>query len=179
MTFEDLPEANRAGDPSAGAPVTELLDSGRIPHVNGIFRSIGTLATLHPQLPPRLEEFLREAAAAPDWAAEDVCRADPRISHHHGTVSMMQATVGLMSCCRYPAEVFTLGSTGSLGGRGGPGRRLSQSSRLFMGIGSKHALDRLHLGGYRDRGAPRARLRPGTAHALRAVGPRHIGRTGL
>lgn len=36
MTVEDLPEANRVGDPPTDALVDELLDSGQIPHVNDL-----------------------------------------------------------------------------------------------------------------------------------------------
>ena len=75
MTVEDLPEANRVGDPPADVLVAELLDSDHIP--NDLFRTIGTLFTRHPQQLPRLQEFLRKAVAPPPgWMAEDVRRGE-------------------------------------------------------------------------------------------------------
>ncbi|MCB5908309.1 oxygenase MpaB family protein [Streptomyces pinistramenti] len=141
LTLEELPKADKVGDPQADALVADLLDSGDVDGVNGLFRTIGTLSAAHPQLPPRLEAFLHEAAAPPPgWTADDVRRAEQFFAHHHGTASMMQGTVGLIGCYLSPAGAFTLRSTGRLGGQEGPGRRLSQSSRLFLDMGNKNAL---------------------------------------
>ncbi|MCD9875894.1 hypothetical protein [Streptomyces guryensis] len=86
MTVDHLPEATRFGDPPADVLVAELLDSGQISHVNGSFRAIRRLSTRHPQLPPWLEEFPREAVAPPPgWTAEDVRGVESFFSHHHST----------------------------------------------------------------------------------------------
>ncbi|WNM30772.1 hypothetical protein RKE30_10280 [Streptomyces sp. Li-HN-5-11] len=97
MIVDDLPEADGVGDPPADVLVAELLDSGQIPHVDDLF-TIGTLSTPHPHLPPRMKEFLREAVTPPGWTAQEVRRAESFFSHHHGTISMAQATVGPFGC---------------------------------------------------------------------------------
>lgn len=53
---------------------------------------------------------------------------------------MLQGTVGLIGTYLSPTGAFTLRSTGRLGGVKGPGRRLAQSSRLFIGMGDRGAL---------------------------------------
>lgn len=53
---------------------------------------------------------------------------------------MLQGTVGLIGTYLSPTGAFTLRSTGRLGGVKGPGRRLSQSSRLFIDMGNKDAM---------------------------------------
>lgn len=53
---------------------------------------------------------------------------------------MLQGTVGLIGTYLSPTGAFTLRSTGRLGGVEGPGRRLSQSSRLFLDMGKDGAM---------------------------------------
>ncbi|WP_327596799.1 oxygenase MpaB family protein [Streptomyces chartreusis] len=93
------------------------------------------------QLPERLAAFLHEAAAEPPgWTDADVEAAEGFFGHHHGVHSMLQGTVGLIGTYLAPTGAFTLRSTGRLGGVEGPGRRLSQSSCLFVDMGKKDAL---------------------------------------
>ncbi|MFJ2651470.1 oxygenase MpaB family protein [Streptomyces sp. NPDC087420] len=139
----ELEAANKVGDPKADTLVSDLIDNKEIDGVNALFRTVGTLKPgqdLSP-LPPRLAEFLKEAAAPPpDWSEADVKAAESFFAHHHGEVSMLQGTVGLIGTYLSPAGAFTLRSTGRLGGVEGPGRRLSQSSRLFLDMGDKDAM---------------------------------------
>ncbi|MYV56141.1 DUF2236 domain-containing protein [Streptomyces sp. SID3212] len=135
--------ANKVGDPKADTLVSELIDNKEIDGVNALFRTVGTLKPGQDlsQLPPRLAEFLKEAAAPPpDWSEADVRAAESFFSHHHGEVTMLQGTVGLIGTYLSPAGAFTLRSTGRLGGVEGPGRRLSQSSRLFLDMGNRDAM---------------------------------------
>lgn len=139
----ELEAANKVGDPKADQLVSDLIDNQEIDGVNALFRTIGTLKPGQDlsELPPRLGEFLKEAAAAPpDWSEADVKAAEGFFAHHHGEVSMLQGTVGLIGTYLAPTGAFTLRSTGRLGGVDGPGRRLSQSSRLFIDMGNKNAM---------------------------------------
>ncbi|MFD6874576.1 MULTISPECIES: oxygenase MpaB family protein [unclassified Streptomyces] len=139
----ELEAANKVGDPKADQMVADLIDNKEIDGVNALFRTIGTLKPGQDlsELPPRLAEFLKEAAAGPpDWSEADVKAAESFFAHHHGEVSMLQGTVGLIGTYLSPTGAFTLRSTGRLGGVQGPGRRLSQSSRLFLDMGNKNAL---------------------------------------
>ncbi|MDI3388108.1 oxygenase MpaB family protein [Streptomyces sp. B-S-A8] len=139
----EMEAANQAGDPSADALVSDLIDSEQVDGVNGLFRTIGTLKPHQDlsQLPAPLAEFLREAAQEPpDWTEADAAAAEGFFDHHHGVVSMLQGTVGLIGTYLSPTGAFTLRSTGRLGGVEGPGRRLSQSSRLFVDMGNRGAL---------------------------------------
>ncbi|MFD7712783.1 oxygenase MpaB family protein, partial [Streptomyces sp. NPDC059786] len=105
-----------------------------------------TVATLkHGQdrsgLPPRLAEFLSAAEAEPPgWSDADVRAAEKFFSRHRGEVAMLQGTVGLIGTYLSPTGAFTLRSTGRLGGVDGPGRRLSQSSRLFIDMDKQGAM---------------------------------------
>ncbi|WP_223291211.1 oxygenase MpaB family protein [Streptomyces avicenniae] len=140
---EELDAANQVGDPAADALVADLLADGEIDGVNALFRTIGTLKPHQDlsRLPERLAQFLHEAAAPPpDWSEADVKAAEGFFAHHHGEMSMLQGTVGLIGTYLSPTGAFTLRSTGRLGGVEGPGRRLSQSSRLFIDMGDKDAL---------------------------------------
>ncbi|WP_308120313.1 oxygenase MpaB family protein [Streptomyces bambusae] len=140
---QELEAASKVGDPKADELVSDLIDNKEIDGVNALFRTIGTLKPGQDlsQLPPRLAEFLKEAAAPPpDWSEADVKAAESFFAHHHGEVSMLQGTVGLIGTYLSPTGAFTLRSTGRLGGVEGPGRRLSQSSRLFIDMGNKNAM---------------------------------------
>ncbi|MFJ5951155.1 oxygenase MpaB family protein [Streptomyces noursei] len=142
----ELEAANQEGDPAADALVSDLIDSREVDGVNGLFRTIGTLKPHMPMdelsgLPERLAQFLHDASEEPPgWGGADVEAAEGFFAHHHGVASMLQGTVGLIGTYLSPTGAFTLRSTGRLGGADGPGRRLSQSSRLFIGMGDKDAL---------------------------------------
>ncbi|MEU9719695.1 oxygenase MpaB family protein [Streptomyces sp. NPDC047976] len=139
----ELEAASKVGDPKADELVSDLIDNKEVDGVNALFRTIGTLKPGMDTsgLPPRLAGFLQEAAAPPpDWSDADVKAAESFFAHHHGEVSMLQGTVGLIGTYLSPTGAFTLRSTGRLGGVEGPGRRLSQSSRLFIDMGNKNAL---------------------------------------
>ncbi|MFE0021174.1 oxygenase MpaB family protein [Amycolatopsis sp. NPDC059021] len=140
---DELDAASKVGDPAADALVSDLIDNGEVDGVNALFRTIGTLNTIQDKsdLPERLRDFLHEAAARPPgWTDADAAAAEGFFAHHHGVASMLQGTVGLIGTYLSPTGAFTLRSTGRLGGVQGPGRRLSQSSRLFIGMGDKNAL---------------------------------------
>ncbi|MFF7250154.1 oxygenase MpaB family protein [Embleya sp. NPDC008237] len=139
----ELETANRVGDPAADALVSDLIDNREVDGVNHLFRTINTLGPDQDlsRLPERLAQFLREAQAPPPgWSEADVKAAEGFFAHHHGEASMLQGTVGLIGTYLSPTGAFTLRSTGRLGGVEGPGRRLSQSSRLFLDMGRKDAL---------------------------------------
>ncbi|MGW8378998.1 oxygenase MpaB family protein [Streptomyces sp. ODS28] len=139
----EMEAANQAGDPPADALVSDLIDRNEVDGVNGLFRTIGTLkpGQDHSQLPPRLAEFLKDASDdPPGWSDADAAAAEGFFRNHHGEASMLQGTVGLIGTYLSPTGAFTLRSTGRLGGVEGPGRRLSQSSRLFIGMGDDNAL---------------------------------------
>ncbi|RDL04441.1 uncharacterized protein DUF2236 [Streptomyces sp. HB202] len=139
----ELEAASKVGDPAADALVADLLENREVDGINALFRTIGTLKpdTDLSRLPDRLAQFLREASTPPpDWSEADVKAAEGFFGHHHGTASMLQGTVGLIGTYLAPTGAFTLRSTGRLGGVEGPGRRLSQSSRLFIDMGNKNAM---------------------------------------
>ncbi|WP_437105261.1 oxygenase MpaB family protein [Streptomyces sp. enrichment culture] len=139
----ELEAAGQEGDPAADALVSDLIDNREVDGVNGLFRTIGTLkpGMDFSALPERLAQFLHEAAPKPpDWSEADVKAAEGFFDHHHGVASMLQGTVGLIGTYLSPTGAFTLRSTGRLGGVEGPGRRLSQSSRLFIDMGDPDAL---------------------------------------
>ncbi|MFD5936451.1 oxygenase MpaB family protein [Streptomyces sp. NPDC060333] len=139
----DLEAANAVGDPAADTLVADLIDHQEVDGVNHLFRTINKLGPGQDlsQLPERLAQFMREAATPPpDWSEADVKAAEGFFAHHHGEASMLQGTVGLIGTYLSPTGAFTLRSTGRLGGVEGPGRRLSQSSRLFVDMGNKNAL---------------------------------------
>ncbi|WP_338498805.1 oxygenase MpaB family protein [Streptomyces sp. SJL17-4] len=140
---QELEAASKVGDPEADELVSELIDNKEIDGVNALFR---TIATLKPgqdrsQLPPKLGAFLDSAEAdPPGWTGADVKAAEKFFDRHRGEVAMLQGTVGLIGTYLSPTGAFTLRSTGRLGGVEGPGRRLSQSSRLFVDMDKKDAL---------------------------------------
>ncbi|MFJ2111650.1 MULTISPECIES: oxygenase MpaB family protein [unclassified Streptomyces] len=139
----ELEAANAVGDPVADTLVSDLIAHQEVDGVNALFRTINKLGPGQDlsQLPERLAQFMREAQAPPpDWSEADVKAAEGFFAHHHGEASMLQGTVGLIGTYLSPTGAFTLRSTGRLGGVEGPGRRLSQSSRLFLDMGDKNAL---------------------------------------
>ncbi|CAL9303068.1 oxygenase MpaB family protein [Streptomyces sp. SudanB182_2057] len=140
---QELEAAAQAGDPPADDLVSALIDHGEVPGVNELFRTVNTLkpGMDYGQLPPRLADFMRAAEAdPPGWTEGDTKAAEGFFAHHHGEASMLQGTVGLIGTYLSPTGAYTLRSTGRLGGVEGPGRRLSQSTRLFLGMGDKDAL---------------------------------------
>ncbi|MCC2273855.1 DUF2236 domain-containing protein [Streptomyces sp. ET3-23] len=139
---QELELANQAGDPPADQLVSDLIDKKEVDGVNALFRTIGTLkpGQDHSNLPPRLADFLQEAEAPPPgWTDADSTAVEGFFRHYHGDASMLQGTVGLIGTYLSPTGAFTLRSTGRLGGVDGPGRRLSQSSRLFIDMGNADA----------------------------------------
>lgn len=140
---QELEAASKVGDPEADELVSELIDNKEIDGVNALFRTIATLkpGQDHSHLPPKLGAFLKSAEAdPPGWTAADVKAAQKFFDRHRGEVAMLQGTVGLIGTYLSPTGAFTLRSTGRLGGVEGPGRRLSQSSRLFVDMDKKNAL---------------------------------------
>ncbi|WP_241837986.1 oxygenase MpaB family protein [Streptomyces sp. CB03234] len=139
----EMEAASKVGDPAADALVSDLIDNREVDGVNHLFRTINKLGPGQDlsQLPERLAQFLRDAEAPPpDWSDADVKAAEGFFDHHHGEASMLQGTVGLIGTYLSPTGAFTLRSTGRLGGVEGPGRRLSQSSRLFIDMGKRNAM---------------------------------------
>ncbi|MFF8605745.1 oxygenase MpaB family protein [Streptomyces sp. NPDC015346] len=139
----EMEAASKVGDPEADALVSDLIDNREVDGVNHLFRTINKLGKGqdYSQLPERLAEFMSRAEAdPPGWSPADVKAAEGFFAHHHGEVSMLQGTVGLIGTYLAPTGAFTLRSTGRLGGVEGPGRRLSQSSRLFVDMGNKGAM---------------------------------------
>ncbi|WP_418960564.1 oxygenase MpaB family protein [Streptomyces tritici] len=140
---QEMEAASKAGDPQADELVSDLIDNKEIDGVNHLFRTINTLqpGMDYSTLPPRLAEFLKDASAEPPgWSEADVTAAEGFFRAHHGEASMLQGTVGLIGTYLSPTGAFTLRSTGRLGGVEGPGRRLSQSSRLFIDMGKENAM---------------------------------------
>ncbi|MGW6568181.1 oxygenase MpaB family protein [Streptomyces sp. NPDC054975] len=139
----ELEAASKYGDPPADQLVSELIDNREVDGVNGLFRTIGSIqeGKDYSNLPEKLADFLDQADnPPPDWSEADIKAAEGFFKNHHGEASMLQGTVGLIGTYLSPTGAFTLRSTGRLGGVEGPGRRLSQSSRLFIGMGNEGAL---------------------------------------
>ncbi|MGW8066664.1 oxygenase MpaB family protein [Streptomyces ziwulingensis] len=139
----EMEAAGKVGDPAADQLVSDMIDNREVDGVNHLFRTVNKLGPNQDLagLPERLAQFLREAQAGPpDWSDADVRAAEGFFAHHHGEASMLQGTVGLIGTYLSPTGAFTLRSTGRLGGVEGPGRRLSQSSRLFLDMGNENAL---------------------------------------
>ncbi|MEU3776893.1 oxygenase MpaB family protein [Streptomyces sp. NPDC032472] len=139
---QELEAASKVGDPEADELVSDLIDNKEIDGVNQLFRTISTIKPGEDRshLPPRLAGFLKSCEAdPPGWTAADAKAAETFFDHHRGEVAMLQGTVGLIGTYLSPTGAFTLRSTGRLGGVDGPGRRLSQSSRLFIDMDKKGA----------------------------------------
>ncbi|GAA4951713.1 oxygenase MpaB family protein [Streptomonospora halophila] len=132
-------ELRDLGDPLADEVVRELLDEGRINSVNNLFREIGAADSPIPgQTPGALREFFESTRAFPDWVEDSRLRDTASFfRHHHMAASAMQATVGLVGTYLSPVGAYTLHSTHRLSHQ--PHRRLSQSTRIFMGMGDSDA----------------------------------------
>ncbi|WP_017584981.1 oxygenase MpaB family protein [Nocardiopsis ganjiahuensis] len=140
MTYADFHrELKDLGDPKADAVVRELLDEGQVNAVNQLFRQISTADSPVPQQAPEvLREFMDSTRAFPDWMDPAlISQASDFFRHHHLEASAMQATVGLVGTYLSPVGAYTLHSTHQLADN--PHRRLSQSTRLFMGMGDRDA----------------------------------------
>nr|WP_236567613.1 MULTISPECIES: hypothetical protein [unclassified Nocardiopsis] len=140
MTYTDFHrELRDLGDPKADAVVQELLDEGQVNAVNQLFRQISTADTPVPrQAPAVLREFMDSTRAFPDWMDGGLIQqARAFFRHHHLEASAMRATVGLVGTYLSPVGAYTLHSTHQLADN--PHRRLSQSTRLFMGMGDSDA----------------------------------------
>ncbi|MFW5415781.1 DUF2236 domain-containing protein [Nocardiopsis sp. CNT-189] len=140
MTYPEFRERLKdLGDPPADEVVRKLLDDGQVDSVNRLFRQISSADDDIPaQAPPVLHEFLEATRDFPDWMDRgrlpDIAEF---FRHHHMEASGMQATVGLVGTYLSPIGAYTLHSTHRLSHQ--PHRRLSQSTRLFMGMGDSDA----------------------------------------
>ncbi|MFD6952480.1 hypothetical protein A6A08_11855 [Nocardiopsis sp. TSRI0078] len=140
MTYADFHrDLKDLGDPQADAVVRELLDEGQANAVNQLFRQISTADTPVPrQAPAALRESMDSTRAFPGWMDSALIgQASDFFRHHHLEASAMQATVGLVGTYLSPVGAFTLHSTHQLADN--PHRRLSQSTRLFTGMGDRDA----------------------------------------
>ncbi|QBI55540.1 oxygenase MpaB family protein [Streptomonospora litoralis] len=140
MDYADFArELRDLGDPLADEVVKELLDDDQVNSVNNLFRQIDTADSQIPaQTPAVLREYFETTREFPDWV-EDTRLADTAdfFRHHHLPASAMQATVGLVGTYLSPVGAYTLHSTHQLSHQ--PHRRLSQSTRIFMGMGDSDA----------------------------------------
>ncbi|MUL42040.1 DUF2236 domain-containing protein [Streptomonospora sp. PA3] len=140
MDYHDFAQELRdLGDPLADEVVRELLDEDRINTVNDLFRDIETAdSRIPPQTPGVLREYFEATREFPDWVEERRLRDTAAFfRHHHLAASAMQATVGLVGTYLSPVGAYTLHSTHQLSHQ--PHRRLSQSTRIFMGMGDSDA----------------------------------------
>lgn len=140
LTYDDyLTDLKHAGDPDADGVVRELLDNGQVNSVNELFREFGAADQDVPsQAPPVLADYLEKTRQFPDWMEsqrlDDIAEF---FQHHHLAASAIQATAGLVGTYLSPIGAKTLLSTHQLSHQ--PHRRLSQSTRLFMGMGDADA----------------------------------------
>lgn len=140
MTYADYRrELWNLGDPLADKVVRKLLDEGRVNSVNQLFRQIESADDEIPaQTPPELRDYFEQTREFPEWLDRSLLQdTEEFFRHHHLAASAMQATVGLVGTYLSPIGAFTLHSTHQLSGQ--PHRRLSQSTRLFMGMGDSDA----------------------------------------
>jgi len=140
MAYADFHrELKGLGDPRADEVVRELLDEGQVDSVNRLFRHISTADSAIPaQAPAVLRDFMETTRSFPGWMDDTLIgQASDFFRHHHLEASAMQATVGLVGTYLSPVGAFTLHSTHQLADN--PHRRLSQSTRLFMGMGDRDA----------------------------------------
>lgn len=126
------------GDPQADAVVSEILDSDAAENVNQLFRSIVTVEDGVPEgAPPLLRDYLEQTRVMPSWVdPERVAGIATFFKRHKTPAAVVQATAGLVGTYLSPMGAKTLHSTHELDR---PHRRLSQSTRLFMGMGDADA----------------------------------------
>jgi mpaB/rubber oxygenase-like protein len=138
LTYADLLPLKSQADPVADAVVVELLDAGQVNSVNALFRRVVTADQPVPaETPPVLREYLESTRRMPEWV-EPARLADTAefFRHHKAAAAAVQATAGLVGTYLSPIGAKTLHSTHELDQ---PHRRLSQSTRLFMGMGDQDA----------------------------------------
>ncbi|MCX5380128.1 oxygenase MpaB family protein [Streptomyces sp. NBC_00091] len=139
MTYEEFHRTLKPqGDPEADKVVIELLDSGQIDSANHLFRALATAEDEVPEgAPPVLREYLESTRKFPSWVDKKKLADTEEFFRHHKTpAAVVQATAGLVGTYLSPMGAKTLHSTHKLDR---PQRRLSQSTRLFMGMGDKDA----------------------------------------
>ncbi|MFI9818431.1 oxygenase MpaB family protein [Saccharothrix variisporea] len=126
------------GDPLADAVVADILDSGAVDDVNQLFRRIVTVEDgVPPDAPPLLRDYLEETRQMPSWVdPRRVAGISTFFKRHKAVAATVQATAGLVGTYLSPVGAKTLHSTHALDR---PHRRLSQSTRLFMGMGDEDA----------------------------------------
>ncbi|MGH3720967.1 MAG: oxygenase MpaB family protein [Pseudonocardiaceae bacterium] len=139
ITYEEFYRTLKPqGDPVADAVVTELLDSGQVENVNKLFRAFATADEGVPAgASPILRDYLESTRKFPDWVDKTkLADTDEFFKHHKTPAAAVQATAGLVGTYLSPMGAKTLHSAHKLDR---PARRLSQSTRLFMGMGDNDA----------------------------------------
>ncbi|NJP90596.1 DUF2236 domain-containing protein [Nonomuraea sp. FMUSA5-5] len=126
------------GDPLADEVVTQLLDAGQVNTVNEVFRQISTADSAIPaDAPAVLRDYMESTRQFPSWVKEgELARTAGFFGRYQGEASTLQATAGLVGTYLAPMGAKTLDSTHVLRQ---PHRRLSQSTRLFVGMGNEDA----------------------------------------
>jgi hypothetical protein len=139
ITYEEFYRTLKPlGDAVADAVVTELLDSGQVENVNKLFRAFATADEGVPaEAPPVLRDYLESTGKFPAWMDQTkLADTDKFFKHHKTPAAVVQATAGLVGTYLSPMGAKTLHSTHKLDR---PARRLSQSTRLFMGMADNDA----------------------------------------
>ncbi|MFJ9852731.1 oxygenase MpaB family protein [Streptomyces sp. NPDC101150] len=138
VTYQDLLPLKHQGDPLADEVVKELLDADRINSVNQLFRQISTADQTPPaECPPKLRDYFETTRRMPAWVEQSRLEDTAEFFRHHKLeAAALQATAGLVGTYLSPVGAKTLHSTHELDQ---PHRRLSQSTRLFMGMGDADA----------------------------------------
>ncbi|MFB4271601.1 oxygenase MpaB family protein [Nonomuraea sp. GTA35] len=126
------------GDPLADEVVTQLLDAGQVNTVNDVFRQISTAGSDIPAgAPPVLRDYMESTRQFPSWVTPgELARTAAFFQRYQGEAATLQATAGLVGTYLSPMGAKTLDSTHVLRQ---PHRRLSQSTRLFVGMGNEDA----------------------------------------
>jgi hypothetical protein len=138
VTYQDYLSLKDEGDPVADKVVVELLDSGQVNSVNKLFRQIETADQSPPaDCPPVLRDYFESTKEMPDDVEPSMLDDIAEFFKHHKLgAAAVQATAGLVGTYLSPIGAKTLHSTHALDQ---PHRRLSQSTRLFMGMGDDDA----------------------------------------
>ncbi|MFI9051044.1 oxygenase MpaB family protein [Streptomyces sp. NPDC053427] len=138
VTFQDYLPLKQQGDPVADEVVKELLDANRIDSVNELFKKISTADQSPPaECPPELRDYFESTKRMPDWVEPSRLKHTAEFFRHHkAEAAALQATAGLVGTYLSPVGAKTLHSTHELDQ---PHRRLSQSTRLFMGMADEDA----------------------------------------
>jgi len=155
VTYQDYLSRKDEGDPVADEVVVQLLDNGQVNSVNKLFRQIETADQSPPaDCPPVLRDYFESTKKMPDFFEPSMLNDIAEFFKHHKLpAAAVQATAGLVGTYLSPIGAKTLHSTHELDQ---PHRRLSQSTRLFTGMGDDDAF------------TPRSRLIP-TCQKVRLV----------